>query len=141
MTWNEPPPTQIVEAALNTVDHFSSTQLHEGTNNAILSWQFDLSDLKFTSLVILFGTTIIAGVGSSGPGPQPGFENQYGIDWISSQNFVRLIIFRVTFAQNGTFTCLVTAGEMTGFGSFQFESIVQVDVVGKLKVKIYELII
>ena len=141
MTWNEPPPTQIVEAALKTVDHFSSKQLHEGTNNANLSWQFDLSDLKFTSLAILFGTTIIAGVGSSGPGPQPGFENQYGIDWISNQNFVRLIIFRVTFEQNGRFTCLVTAGQTTGFVSFRFESIVQVDVVGKLKVKIYKLII
>ena len=136
MTWNEPPPTQIVEAALNTVDHFSSKQLYEGTNNANLSWQFDLNGLKFTSLVIFFGTTIIAGVGSSGPGPQPGFENQFDIDWISNQNFVRLIIFRVTFAQNGTFTCRVSADTTTGFGSFNFESIVQVDIVGKVKVKI-----
>ena len=141
MTWNEPPPTQIVEAALNTVDHFSSKQLHEGTNNANLSWQFDLSDLKFTSLAIFFGTTGIAGVDSSASGPQTGFENQFDIDWISNQNFVRLIIFKVTFEQNGTFTCRVTAGG-TGFGSsYQFESIVQVDVVGKLKVKIYQLII
>ena len=136
MIWNEPPPTQIVQAALNTVDHFSSTQLHEGTNNANLSWQFDLSDLRFTSLTIFFGTTDIAGADSSGSGPRPGFVNQFDIDWISHQNFVRLIIFKVTFEQNGTFTCRVTAGG-TGFGSsYLFESIVQVDVVGKLKVKI-----
>ena len=136
MTWNEPPPTQIIQALCYPVDHFSSRQLLEGTINANLSWQFNFTDLKFTSLVIFVGTTIIAGVGSSGSGPQPGFENQFAIDWFPNQNFVRLIIFRVTFKHNGTFTCRVTAGAATGFGSFQFESIVQVDVVGKLKVKI-----
>ena len=118
------------------MDHFSSRRLLEGTINASLSWQFNFTDLKFTSLVIFVGTTIIAGVDSSGSGPQPGFENQFDIDWISNQNFVRLIIFRVTFKHNGTFTCEVTTAAATGFGSFQFESIVQVDVVGKLKVKI-----
>ena len=123
-----------MQAVADPVGHFSSKQLHEGTNNANLSWQFDLKDLKFTSLIIFFGTTSIAGVDSSGSGPQPGFENQFDIDWISNQNFVRLIIFKVTFEQNGTFSCRVTAGG-TGFGSsYQFKSTVQVDVVGKLKV-------
>ena len=122
--------------AANPVQHFSSRRLQEGSINASLRWQFDFTDLKFSSLVISLGTTIIAGVDSSGSGPQPGFGNQYGIDWIPNQNLVRLIIFRVTFEQNGTFTCKVTAAPLAEFGAFQFESAVQVDVVGKLKVKI-----
>ena len=135
MTWNEPPPTKIVQALFNPVDHFSNRQLREGNINVTLSWQFDLTELSFHSLVILFDGTTIAGVKSSGFGSQPGFEKQFGIDWSANQNFVKLIIFNVTTEENGIFTCRVAAHPMTGFGSFQFKSNVQVDVVGKCKVK------
>ena len=134
LTWNEPPPTQIVKAVPYTVDHNSTRQLHEGTKNATLSWQFDLTEIKFASLAIWFNGTSIAGVQSSGSGPEPGFENQFGIDWIPNQTFVRLIIFNVTTEEKGTFTCRVLAlRKMAGFASFEFKSKVQVDVVGKSK--------
>ena len=133
MTWNEPPPTQIVQAVANPVDHFSSRQLREGNINATLRWQFDLTELNFRSLVILFGGTTVAGVIKSlGSGPQPGFENQFGIDWSFNQTFVKLIIFNVTVEENGRFTCQVYADAVEGFAYFRFESNIQVDVVGKL---------
>ncbi|XP_067016174.1 uncharacterized protein [Acropora muricata] len=129
LTWNEPPPTQVVQAVANPEDHFSSRQLHEGTINANLSWQFDLTELNFRSLVILFDGTTVAGVTSSGFGPEYGFVNQYDIDWIPNKNFLTLIIFSVTTEQNGKFTCRVAVHTMTGFASFQFDSHIQVDVV------------
>ena len=135
MTWNEPPPTQNVQAVADPVDHFSSRQLHKGKINATLSWQCDLTELTFDGLNILFDGTVIAGVKSQRSGTQPGFENRFGIDWSSSQRFVKLIIFNVTIEENGTFTCRVATDAVTGFGSFTFESIVQVDVFGKLQVK------
>ena len=135
MTWKEPPPTQTIQAVANPVDHFSSRQLHEGNINATLSWQFVLTKLNFRSLVISFNGTTIAGVKSSRSGPQPGFENQFGIDWIRSQTFVKLVVFNVTVEESGRFTCRVNAGAVKGFVSFRFESNVQVDVVGKLQVK------
>ena len=135
MTWKEPPPTQTIQAVANPVDHFSSRQLHEGNINATLSWQFVLTKLNFRSLVISFNGTTIAGVKSSRSGPQPGFENQFGIDWIRSQTFVKLVVFNVTVEESGRFTCRVNADAVKGFVSFRFESNVQVDVVGKLQVK------
>ena len=134
MTWNEPPPTQSVQAVANPVDHFSSRQLREGNINATLRWQFDLTELNLRSLVILFDGTIVAGVQSSGFGSQPGFENQFGIDWSLNQTFVKLVIFNVTVEENGRFTCQVYADAVEGYAYFRFESNVQVNVVGKLQV-------
>ncbi|XP_067030311.1 uncharacterized protein [Acropora muricata] len=129
LTWNEPSPTQNVQAVADPVDHFSSRRLHKGKINATLSWQFDLTELTFDELNILFDGTVIAGVKSQISGTQPGFENRFGIDWSSSQRFVKLTIFNVTMEENGTFTCRVATDAVTGFASFTFESIVQVDVV------------
>ena len=124
-----------MQAVAAPVHHFSSRQLHEGNINTTLRWQFDLTELIFDELVILFDGTTIAGVKSQRSGPEPGFENRFGIDWSSSQHFVKLIIFNVTIDENGTFTCRVATDAVIGFGSFTFESIVQVNVVGKLQVK------
>ena len=138
LTWNEPPPTQIVQAVGNPVHHYSSRQLHEGTINANLSWQFDLTELKFKTLILLFNGTILGGVTSSGQGLVAGFKNQFGFDWILNQTFVRLIIFNVTIKENGTFTCRVRVRVDTGQGfGAHFDSNVQVNVVGKLKVGTY----
>ncbi|XP_067049139.1 uncharacterized protein [Acropora muricata] len=129
LTWNQPPPNLTVEAAGHTLHHLSSRQLHKGSINASLSWQFDLIKLNFVSLTIFFNGTAIAGVTSSGSGPEPGFENRFDFHWISNQTFARLIIFNVATEEHGTFICRVSTQQMTGFGSFQFESNVQVDVV------------
>ncbi|XP_015764605.1 PREDICTED: vascular endothelial growth factor receptor 1-like isoform X2 [Acropora digitifera] len=130
LTWNEPLPTQIVQAVADPVDHFSSRRLHKGKINATLSWQFDLTELTFDELNILFDGTVIAGVKSQRSGTESGFENQFGIDWIPNLHYVKLIIFNVTMEENGTFTCRVATDAVTGFASFTFESFVQVDVVG-----------
>ena len=120
-----------MQAVADPVDHFSRRRLHEGNINATLRWQFDLTELNFLSLVILFNGTAIAGVRSQRPGLAPEFEKQFGIDWSPSPHFVKLIIFKVTAEENGTFICRVFTDSVTGFSSFIFESIVQVYVVGK----------
>ncbi|XP_015764610.1 PREDICTED: uncharacterized protein LOC107343545 isoform X2 [Acropora digitifera] len=133
LTWEQPLPTQTVQSS-NPVDHFSSRQLHEGTIHATLNWRFRLNQLNFGSLVISKNGRHIAGIGSSGSGPQAGFENEYGIDWNPNQKLVKLFIFNVTTEKNGTFTCQVNADEVTGFvtKNFQFRSAIQVDVVGQV---------
>ena len=119
------------------MDHFSRRQLREGNINATLRWQFDLTELNFRSLVILFDGTTVAGVinyKSLGSGPQPGFEKQFGIDWSLNQTSVKLVIFNVTVEENGRFTCQVYADAVEGYVYFRFESNVQVEVIGKLQV-------
>ena len=111
------------------MDHFSSRKL-EGIINATLIWNFLLNQLNFVKLVIWLNGTPIAGVGSSGPEPQPGFENQFAIDWIANENLVKLFVF-VPLMENGTFTCEVTADEVKGYNEFQFRSHLQLYVVGK----------
>ncbi|XP_074634711.1 uncharacterized protein LOC141893222 isoform X2 [Acropora palmata] len=130
LTWEQPPPNETVQSA-NPVDHSSSRQLYVGTINATLNWQFRLNQLNFGSLVISLNGTPIGGVGSLGSGLQPGFENDFGIDWNPNQKLVKLFIFKVTIEKNGTFTCQVDANEVTGFvtKNFQFRSNVQVHVV------------
>ena len=135
MTWNDPPPSQTVQAVANPVEHFSSRQLFEGTINATLSWHFGLTELIFKSLLILFEGNAVARVSSSVTGTRPPYGNRFGLDWIPNQNLVKLFIFNVTTVDNGTFSCRVTADSLDGFNNFQFASNVQVDVVGKLKMK------
>ena len=133
MTWNEPPPTQIVQAVADPVKHFSSRQLFEGTINATLSWHFGLRELIFKSLLIFFEGNSVARVSPSVTGTPPSYANRFGLDWIPNQNLMKLFIFNVTTEDNGTFSCRVTADSFDGYDPFVFESNVQVDVVGKLK--------
>lgn len=130
LTWEQPLPVQTVQSA-NPVDHFSSRKLDEGIINATLIWNFVLNQLDFVKLVIWLNGTPIAGVGSSGPEPQPGFENQFAIDWIANESLVKLFLSDETLRENGTFTCEVTAGEVTGYNEFQFRSHLQLHVFGK----------
>ena len=115
------PQTQPVQAG---VDHFSKSKLQEG-NLANLTWQFTLNNLTLSRLVLLFDRTAFAEATPSGKGVQFGFQ---------TQTFITLMIFNAT---NGTFICQVNAVTVGGIISFphQFEINVQMDVVGKLKVK------
>ena len=124
-----------MQAAANTVKHSSSRQLLEGTVNATLSWQFDLTKLIFKSLVIFFQGNSVGRISPSVKGTPPWYANRFGLDWIPNQNFGKLLIFNVTTEDIGVFSCRITADSLDGFGVFQFTSNVQVDVVGKLKVK------
>ena len=136
-TWNEPPPTQIVQAVRDPVKHFSTRQLFEGTINATLSWHFGLTELIFKSLLIFFEGNSVARVSPSVTGTPPSYANRFGLDWIPNQNLVKLFIFNVTTEDNGTFSCEVTADSLDRFSEFQFTSNVRVDVVGKLEVKYF----
>lgn len=126
LTWKEPLPVQTVPYN-NITDHFSMKRLLEGDTNATLRWRYALIGLSFDSLSILFGGQIIAGAWSSEQGPEPGFEDKYDINWVDSQNLVTLFIFNVTTEVDGIFTCRVSARKR--FGSIQFSSLVEVDVV------------
>ena len=117
------------------MEHFSSRQLFEGTINATLSWHFGLTELILKSLLIVFEGNSVARVSSSVTGTPPSFANRFGLDWIPNQNLVKLFIFNVTTEDNGTFSCRVTADSLDSFSQFQFTSNVQVDVLGKFKVK------
>ena len=75
------------------------------------------------------------GANPSGQVLQAGFKKQLDIHLILSQAFVRLIIVHVTSKENGTFMCQVKANAEKTFFPFQFKSNIQVDNVGKLKVK------
>ena len=141
MSWNEPPPSQVVKEAKDPVEHFSSRQLFEGTINATLSWRFNLTGLHFQSCAILFGGNTVALISSSVNGTPLDYANRFGFDWIPNQNLAKLFIFNVTTEDNGTFTCRVTADSLDRFSEFHFKSHVQVDVVGKLKVKFRNIII
>ncbi|XP_074633570.1 uncharacterized protein LOC141892260 isoform X6 [Acropora palmata] len=115
-------------------DHFSKrpVTLNEGNTNATIRWHFVLVYLTFHSLTISFEGQVIAGIKSSKQGPEPGFENQFGINWIVSQNLVTLTIFNSTTDVNGVFTCEVSTER--GFGTFQFSSSVEVNIVVPPKV-------
>ena len=130
LTWKEPLPIQTVPDN-NITDHLSKKQLHEGNTNATLRWHFALTGLSFDSLTILFGGQGIAAARPSAQAPVPGFENQYDINWVASQNLVTLFIFSVTTDVKGRFECQVNA--LRGIFPLRFSSIVEVDVVGKAK--------
>ena len=134
LTWKEPLPIQTVQDD-NITNHRSKilVTLNEGNTNAIIRWHFVLKDLTFHSMTIWFGGQVIAGIRSSKQGPEPGFENRFGINWIVSQNLVTLTIFNATTDVNGIFTCEVSTER--GFGTFLFSSSVQVNIVGKVKKK------
>ena len=130
LTWKEPLPIQTVPKN-NITGHFSKKRLREGNTNATLRWHFALTGLDFDSLTIFFGKQAIAGARPSLQAPARGFENQYDIYWVASQNLVTLFIFNVTTDVNGIFECRVSAVE--GVVTNQFSSFVEVDVVGKAK--------
>lgn len=130
LTWKEPLPIQTVQDD-NITNHRSKilVTLNEGNTNAIIRWHFVLKDLTFHSLTIWFGGQVIAGIRSSKQGPEPGFENRFGISWIESQNVATFTIFnlQLTTDANRLFRCEVST--VRGFGTFLFSSSVQVNIV------------
>ena len=119
------------------MDHLSSRKINEGTSNAHLSWKFNLTELKFSFLTLLFKTTPYATAWPSEQVVQHGLRNYLKItSWIPSRiSFeLRLMIFRI---KDGAFTCVVNADKVKGNVSFPFgfHSIIRVDVVGNLKMK------
>ena len=103
--------------------------------NASLTWQFTLTALKFKYLVLSLNGTRIAVTTASIQMVDPRFENHFSLSWVSYQAFLRLTI-NMTIEKNGAlFTCQVYAMTVNDSLMWPFRSNVQVDVVGKLKVK------
>ena len=117
------------------VDHFSRLQFNDGTTYANLTWQCSLTALKFKYLVLSLNGTRIAVITASIQMVDPRFENHFSISWMPDQAFLRLTVLNITIEKNGAlFTCQVYAMAIDS-SLWPFRSIVQVDVVGKLKVK------
>ena len=83
--------------------------------------------------MLSFDSTPFAEALALGKVAQSRFRNQFGIHWIRNKTLITLMIPNAT---NGTLTCQVNAFGVEGIGlPLQFESHVQVVVVGKLKLK------
>ena len=119
-------PFQVVSSA-NRAEHQNQTRLIEGTINASLVWHFKLtSDLTFTSLTLELNRVPFA----SDTGVLTNFTDKYAVNLIqSSEIIITLVIFEVTAAVNGIFSCDVFARKQV---QLTWKSNVQVDVVGKI---------
>ena len=119
-------PYQVVSSA-NRVEHQNRTRLIEETINASLVWHFKLSsDLAFVALTLTLDGAAIA----SDIGVLTNFRDKYAVILIqSTEIIITLVIFEVTVARKGTFSCEVFARKQA---TLSWKSNVQVDVVGKI---------
>ncbi|XP_067056838.1 fibroblast growth factor receptor 2-like isoform X2 [Acropora muricata] len=123
LTWLKPMPYQVVSSA-NRVEHQNRTRLIEETINASLVWHFKLSsDLAFVALTLTLDGAAIA----SDIGVLTNFRDKYAVILIqSTEIIITLVIFEVTVAHKGTFSCEVFARKQA---TLSWKSNVQVDVV------------
>ena len=88
--------------------HTNNTLLYIGSSNKRLNWRFDLAQDPISVLLQLNGATVATIVPST---PlvrvtQP-FTSRVNVTWVSGH--VTLIIFNVTAADEGVFSCQLTA--------------------------------
>ncbi|XP_015749898.1 PREDICTED: interference hedgehog-like isoform X2 [Acropora digitifera] len=116
-------PFQVVSST-NRVEHQNCTRLIEGTMNASLVWHFKLSsELTFVSLTLELNGSPIA----SETVVFTHFRDKYAVNSIQSSGIIiTLVIFEVTAALNGIFSCHVFAREQA---QLTWKSHVKVDVI------------
>ena len=88
--------------------HTNNTSLYIGSSNKRLNWRFDLAQDPISVLLQLNGATV-ATIAPSTPlvrVTQP-FTSRVNVTWVSGH--VTLIIFTVTAADEGVFSCQLTA--------------------------------
>ena len=119
-------PFQVVSSTIR-VEHQNCTRLIEGTMNASLVWHFKLSsELTFVSLTLELNGSPIA----SETVVFTHFRDKYAVNSIQGSEIITtLVIFEVTAALNGIFSCHVFAREQA---QLTWKSHVEVDVVGKI---------
>ena len=119
-------PFQVVLSG-SRIEHQNRTRLIEGAINASLIWHFKLSsDLTFNSLTLALNRVPFA----SDTGVLTNFIDKYAVNLIqSSEIIITLVIFEVTAAVNGIFSCDVFARKQI---QLTWKSNVQVDVIGKI---------
>ena len=123
ITWSEPPPVETVTD--HNLVHTNSIQLHEGSNDKVLNWRFTLEQGFNLVLVYLqFDGSGVATVSSSGVvNLNPVFTSRFNVSWVSGH--VTLVIFNVSTADEGVFTC-----QLTDVSANQWKRNIQVAVVG-----------
>jgi len=129
ITWYEPPPVETISdvAVIRTVD----TNLTEGFMNE-LTWNFSLSEGSsvITVKIKLNTDTVVATYIQSLARvtvPQD-FQNRFNFTWIPTK--ATLLIFSVSSADNGEFTCEVFSADESGTPTWNRN--IQVNVLGKL---------
>ena len=130
ITWFEPPPFQTVTDPA-TISK-ANKSLIIGSLNEEVSCNFTLtSDLSLITVSMkLQGSSIAAYVQSQHAlSVQPGFDGRFNATWVP--NRLTLILFNVTFADEGEYRCeVLTLGSS---GSLQtWARIIQVSLLGKL---------
>ena len=128
VTWFEPPPVETVTDP--TLVHTNSTKLRTGSTNVYLNWEFSLtSELFLVSVTLkLDGTSVGTILPSTGAAaPSASFTSRFNVSWVAQ--VATLIIFNVTSADEGLFTCELNAFE--GATNKVWNRNIDVSVVGK----------
>ena len=87
--------------------HTNNTSLYIGSSNKRLNWRFDLAQDPISVLLQLNGASV-ATIAPAAPlvtVTQP-FTSRVNVTWVSGH--VTLIIFNVTIADEGVFSCVLT---------------------------------
>ena len=122
----QPPPVETVTD--DQVVHTNNTSLYMGSGNNRLNWRFNLAQDPISVLLQLDGASV-ATIAPSTPlvtVAQP-FTSRVDVTWVSGH--VTLIIFNVTTADEGVFSCVLVA-----FSGHAWKRNIKVAVVGNYKV-------
>lgn len=128
VTWFEPPPFETVTDP--SLVHTNSTKLRKGSTNVHLNWEFSLtSELNLILVTIrLDGTSVGNIIPSTGDAAtSASFTSRFNVSWVAQH--ATLIIFNVTSADEGLFTCELNTFE--GGTNKIWNRNIDVSVVGK----------
>lgn len=104
VTWFEPPPVETVTDP--SLVHTNSTKLRKGSTNVYLNWEFSVtSELNLVLVTLkLDGALVGTIVPSTGDAvASASFTSRFNVSWVAQ--VATLIIFNVTSADEGLFTC------------------------------------
>ena len=93
--------------------HTSYIQLYEGSTNQPLNWSFSLELETLLLVTLSFDSSVIATIDplTGGVSVTPAFTSRVNVTWVNGN--VTLIIFNVTSADEGVYSC-----ELTGSNSW-----------------------
>ena len=109
ITWHEPPPVETVTDDI--LVHTNNIQLCTGSLNKRLNWTFSLAQDPVLVLLLLDGS----GLATITPSTSlvtvaQALSSRVNVTWVSGH--VTLIIFNVTTADEGVYSCQVTAANV-----------------------------
>ena len=126
ITWYEPPPVETVTDA--QLVHTNNIQLYTGSINKSLNWTFSLAQDPIVISLRLNGSGVASIVTSTASVlVAPAFTSRVYVTWVTGQ--VTMIIFNVTAADEGVFSC-----QLTTVSANVWKRNIKVAVVGNYKV-------